>query len=67
MYYAKRDVSVRARLIPYNFIHRWNLRKQTDERMGVGKKRERETNHKKLLKIENKLRVDGGRCVWDGH
>ena len=30
------------------------------------KKRERETSHKRLLTIENKLRVDGGRWVGDG-
>ena len=41
----------------------WNLRKKTDEHMGRGKRKkgERETNHKRLLTIENKLRVDGGR------
>ena len=27
---------------------------------------DRETNHKRLLTIENKLRVDGGRWVGDG-
>ena len=27
---------------------------------------ERETNHKRLLTIENKLRVDGGKWVGDG-
>lgn len=35
--------------------------------MGRGKReRERETNHKRHLTIENKLRVDGRRWVGDG-
>ena len=46
----------------------WNLRNKTDEHMrgGKRKKKERVTNHKRLLKIENKLRVDGGRWGGDG-
>ena len=35
--------------------------------MGEGKEKkvtEREANHKRLLKTENKLRVDGGRGRW---
>ena len=43
-----------------------NLRNKTDEHMGRGKKREREANHKRLLTVENKLRVNGGRWVGDG-
>ena len=39
---------------------------ETDEHMGVGGKRERETSHKRLLTIENKLRVDGVMWVGDG-
>jgi len=37
-------------------------RNKTDEHMGKKKKRkkEREANHKRLLTIENKLRVAGG-------
>ena len=42
----------------------WNLRNKTDEQMGRGEKRDRETNHKRLLTTENKLRVDGGRW-WE--
>ena len=34
--------------------------------MGRDGKEERETNHKKLLIIENKLSVDGGRWVEMG-
>ena len=30
------------------------------------KKGERETNHKRLLTIESKLRIDGGRWGGDG-
>ena len=33
---------------------------------GGERKRERETNHKRLLTLDNKLRVDGGRWMGDG-
>ena len=37
----------------------WNLGNKTDEQMGRrGKRQERETNHKRFLTIENKLRID---------
>ena len=43
----------------------WNLRNKIDEHRGrVGK--EREKYHKRFLKMENKLRDDGGRWVGDG-
>ena len=46
------------RQIPHDFTHIWNLRNQTDEHRGrKRKKRETEANHKRLLTIENKLRV----------
>ena len=38
--YAMQTKSVRVRQIPYDFTHMWNLRNQTDEHMGRGKKRE---------------------------
>ena len=40
----------------------------TDEHMGRGrkKKEEKETNHKRLLMIENKLRIDGRKWMGDG-
>ena len=60
MYYAKQNKSVRERQIPYDFTHKWNAGNKTDEHRGRGK-REGEANHKRLLTIENKLRVDGGR------
>jgi len=66
VYYAKQKKSERQ--IPYDFIHMWNLRSKTNEHMerGGGKKGERETNHKRLSRIENNLlRVDGGRWVGD--
>ena len=45
----------------------WNLRNKTDEHIGRGKKKkERETDHKRLLKIENKMRVEEGKWVGDG-
>ena len=45
----------------------WNLRNKTDKYMEKGGKRgERETNHERLLMIENKVRVDGGRWVGGG-
>ena len=34
--------------------------------MGRGQGEERETNHKRLLTIENKLKVAGGKWVADG-
>ena len=37
----------------------WSLRNKIDEYRGRGKK-VREANHKRLLTIENRLRVDGG-------
>ena len=43
----------------------WILRNLTEDHGGVGRgekrlQREREANHKRLLRTENKLRVDGG-------
>ena len=45
----------------------WNLRNKTYEHIGSGGKEreERERNHKRLLTIEYKLRVDGGKWVVD--
>ena len=55
MYCDKQNKSIRERQIPYDFTHMWNLRNKTDEHMGKGKKkRERETNHKRLIMIQNK-------------
>ena len=48
-----------------DLTHMWNLRNKTDEHMRRGGE-ERETKHKRLLMIQNKLRVDGGREVGDG-
>ena len=66
MYYAKQNKSFRERQI-YYFTHMWNLRNKTDEHMERRKKGEkkrgRETNQKRLLMAENKLRIDGGRQV----
>ena len=39
----------------------WYFRNKTNGHMGRGKrKKEKETNHKRLLTMENKLRVNGG-------
>ena len=38
----------------------WNLENKSDECRGKKEKREREAKHKRLLMIENKLRVAGG-------
>ena len=38
----------------------------TVEYFSATKKRERETSHKRLLTLGNKLTVDGGRWVRDG-
>ena len=65
VYYAKQNKSVRERQIPYDFTQMYNLRNKTGEHNG-GVEGERETNHKRLLKTENKLRVDGGRWVGGG-
>ena len=48
------------------FTHMWILRNLTEDHGGGKgeksyKQRGRETNHKRLLNTENKLRVDGGR------
>ena len=46
----------------------WQLRYKTDELLERGgpKRKERGTNHKRLLMIENKQWVDGGRWMEDG-
>ena len=53
--------SYRERQIPYVFALMWILRNLTEDHGGGEgkKKRGREPNHKRLLKTENKLRVDG--------
>ena len=64
MHYAnKQNKSIRERQIPYYFTHMGNLRNETEGHMGsrVGGREKRETNHKRLFTIEDKLRVDGGR------
>ena len=62
-YYAKRNKSVREIQISYDFTHMWNLRNLTDDHRGRdGKMRlktKKESNHKKLLNTENKLKVGG--------
>ena len=63
MYYAKRNKSISERQI-YDFTHVGFSK--TDEYMGRGEREKREVNHKRLLMIENKLRVGGGRWMGDG-
>ena len=58
--------SIRERQLPFDFTHMWNLRNKIDEHMGSREKGERETNHKRLSMIENKLRVGGIRWVGNG-
>ena len=65
MYYAKQNKSIRERQTPYDFTHMWNLRNKTDVNVGEEVKK-REANYKTLLTTENRLRVAGGRWVWDG-
>ena len=62
MYYAKRNKSKKEKYCMISLL--WNLRNKIDEHMGGGKKGE--TSHKRLLRIENKLRVGGGMWVGDG-
>ena len=50
----------------HDFPHMWNLRNQTDEHRGRGKKEGSKENYKRLLTIQNKLRVDEGSWVRDG-
>ena len=56
--------SVSQSRVSYGFTHTWNIRNSTEDHRGRegklnGKKSERETNHKRLLIIRNKLRVAG--------
>ena len=54
----------REKKLSYDFIHMQNLRNKTEEhRVREEKnktKSERETNHKRLLTLGNKLRIAGG-------
>ena len=57
--------TVRERQIPYDFIHMWNLRNETNDQ----RKRERETPRNRPLTIENNLMItrgemDGGWVKW---
>ena len=64
-YYAKQNKSVRERQLSYDFTHMWSLSSKTED-LAEGRekyskmKSEKETNHKRLLTIGNKLRVTGG-------
>ena len=51
---------VRGRQTLYDFTHMWNLRNEMGKHRGRKNKKEMEANHKRLLIIENKLRVAGG-------
>ena len=48
----------------HDFIHRRTLKDKTDEHKGRGNKKNiktgRGTKHKRLINMENKLRVTGG-------
>ena len=44
----------------------WSLRNTIGEHLESGGKGEMKTYNRRLLMIENKLRVDGGRWVGDG-
>ena len=69
MYHAKQNRSVRERQIPYDFTRRWDLR--TKKQMSIRERKEkqnkikseRDVNCRRLLTIENKLRVAGGKGV----
>ena len=70
-HYTKRNKFVRERQLSYDLAHTWNLRNKAEKHRGrEGKinkmKSERKTNHKRLLIIENKLRLAGGEGVGDG-
>ena len=59
---------VRERQISYDFTHMRILRDRTDEHKGretkIIKKTGRGTKQKRLLNMENKLRVTGGVVGW---
>ena len=65
----------RERQIPYVFTFMWILRNSTEDHGGGRGEKEKlqrgkEANHKRILKNENKLRIDGGGRegkVGDGH
>ena len=62
MYYAKQNLLVRERQISYDFTHISNLKNLLEDHRGRERKiryKQRETNHKRLLNKENKLRVAG--------
>ena len=63
-YYAKQNKLIGERQISYDFTHMWNLRYKTDEHWEMEEKNNtktgRGTKHKRLLNIENKLRIAGG-------
>ena len=63
-YYAKWNQPVKERRISYVFTHMRNLRYKTDEHREGKKKKPiktgRGTKQKRLLNMENKLRVTGG-------
>ena len=61
VYYVKRNKLVSERQIPYDFTHIVEFKKQNKERVGerVGERKPRN----RLLTIEKKPRVDGGRTV----
>ena len=63
-YYSKQNKSIRERQLSYDITHMWNLRIKTEDHRGGKEKIKqdeiRETNHKRLLIIGNKLRVTGG-------
>ena len=66
-YYAKRNKSIRERQLSYDLPDMRKLRGRIGD-LGLGKEKmkqggiRRETNHKRLLISQNKLRVAGGRA-----
>ena len=57
-YYTKWNKLVKGRQI-YDFTQTWNVRNKRDDHRGRKRKIKREANHKRLLTIKKKLRVDG--------
>ena len=52
------EITQTERQIPYDFFQMWNLRNKTDEHGGKRIK-ERESNHKIFLTMENKVKAAG--------
>lgn len=63
MYNAKQNKSIIESQIPCDSTHMWNLR---NKMMNIQEEEKGGKQIMRLLTMENKLRVNGGRWVGDG-